>query len=523
MAVTPLERGLSSWMPGWRSVATTARSSDVEQRLRTRRGRLRRLRQALVLTDLTLVVAVAGAVIAGGHVLPGILALVTGAAATTIGCTAADPRSLVAIRPVVRAALVVSGSACVLAAFVEDRPVGRDVLLGSALGASTLVLVRLLARLPGPSAWFETRGRRWLMVGDRQSLERAVARRGTSTRSPEEVLVVTRAARQETEPAPAEPATAMAGSSAAGPAGPPAAAAQLRLHDQRHRRDDGSGPTGLVERVVRTALDSGAERVTVLPGRSWQQQQLRELSWLLEGTGIDMVISTELDGIAPHRVDVTQQDGRLMIKVASASPRGVQALLKGALDRLVALLLLVLSAPLLALIAVAIRLESSGPAIFRQTRVREGGVPFTMYKFRTMRVDAERELDALQELNMHGAGKPLFKMADDPRVTGVGRLLRSTSLDELPQLVNVLKGQMSLIGPRPALPLEVEMYDFVARRRLAVKPGMTGLWQVSGRSRLSWDESLGFDLEYVDNWSPAADAAIALRTFRAVMTKDGAF
>jgi lipopolysaccharide/colanic/teichoic acid biosynthesis glycosyltransferase len=176
----------------------------------------------------------------------------------------------------------------------------------------------------------------------------------------------------------------------------------------------------------------------------------------------------------------------------------------------------------LLVVAIAVRLDSTGPAVFRQVRVREHGGRFTMYKFRTMTVDAEKLLTGLQELNMHGADRPLFKMESDPRITRVGGLLRKTSLDELPQLVNVLKGQMSLVGPRPALPLEVEMYDYVARRRLAVKPGMTGLWQVSGRSRLSWDESIGFDLDYVDNWSPSADAVIAMRTFRAVVRRDGA-
>ena len=212
-----------------------------------------------------------------------------------------------------------------------------------------------------------------------------------------------------------------------------------------------------------------------------------------------------------------------MIKVGSASPRGMEALGKSVIDRLGAAALLLVSSPLLLAIAAAVRLESKGPAIFRQIRIREGGGTFTMYKFRTMSMDAEQLLSGLQELNMHGSDRPLFKMEEDPRITRVGRVLRKTSLDELPQLVNVLRGQMSLIGPRPALPLEVEMYDYVARRRLAVKPGMTGLWQVSGRSKLSWDESIGFDLDYVDNWSPGADAAIAMRTFRAVITKDGAF
>jgi lipopolysaccharide/colanic/teichoic acid biosynthesis glycosyltransferase len=176
----------------------------------------------------------------------------------------------------------------------------------------------------------------------------------------------------------------------------------------------------------------------------------------------------------------------------------------------------------LLLIAMAVRLDSKGPAIFSQTRVREGGATFTMYKFRTMSINAEEQLSELQELNVHASTDPLFKVVDDPRITRVGNLLRMTSLDELPQLINVVKGEMSLIGPRPALPVEVELYDFVARRRLAVKPGMTGLWQVSGRSRLTWDESIGFDLEYVDNWSPITDAAIAVKTVRAVVTKDGA-
>ena len=212
-----------------------------------------------------------------------------------------------------------------------------------------------------------------------------------------------------------------------------------------------------------------------------------------------------------------------MIKVGSASPRGTQALVKGLVDRLAAATLLLLSFPVLVAIAAAVRLDSPGPAVFRQSRVREGGDTFTMYKFRTMRVDAEQQLGELQDLDVHGSASPLFKIEGDPRITRVGQLLRKTSLDELPQLVNVLRGQMSLIGPRPALPREVEMYDYVARRRLAVKPGMTGLWQVSGRSRLSWDESIGFDLDYVDNWSAATDAAIAVRTFRAVVTRDGAF
>jgi exopolysaccharide biosynthesis polyprenyl glycosylphosphotransferase len=507
MAVTSLEQGLASWLPGWRSPGTAARSPDVEDRLLSRRRQIRSLRRTIALTDLASTLVVVGLALASGRQVAGAMSVVTAFAVAAHCYTADSPRSLVAIRPLAKAALVLSGAACVVVAGFATRAVGPEVLLGSASITAALVPVRLLTRLPGPAARYGTRQRRRLLVGDQQALERAIARRTSRVDAGEDILVVTRAECTRVDAAAADRVEA---------ARPP----EL---EQRSRRDDGSGPTGLVERVVRTALDTGAAQVTVIAGRSWGQQQLRELSWLLEGTGIDMVISTELDGIAPHRVDVTQQDGRLMIRVGSASPRGVQALLKGTLDRLLALMLLVVTAPVLLLIASAIRVESTGRAIFRQTRVREGGATFTMYKFRTMRVDAERELVRLRGLSMHGGDKPLFKMETDPRITRVGRVLRKTSLDELPQLVNVLKGQMSLIGPRPALPVEVEMYDFVARRRLAVKPGMTGLWQVSGRSRLSWEESVKIDLHYVDNWSPAADASIAIRTVRAVLTKDGAF
>jgi len=187
----------------------------------------------------------------------------------------------------------------------------------------------------------------------------------------------------------------------------------------------------------------------------------------------------------------------------------------------VGLLLLVVASPALAAMMVAIRLDSRGPALFRQERVGRDERPFTMYKMRTMRPDAERMLVSLTDQN-EGAGV-LFKMQDDPRVTRVGRLLRRTSLDELPQLINVVKGQMSLVGPRPALPGEVAEYDDIERRRLAVKPGMTGLWQVSGRSNLDWETSISLDLHYVDNWRVADDLMIGLRTVGAVTKARGAY
>jgi exopolysaccharide biosynthesis polyprenyl glycosylphosphotransferase len=408
------------------------------------------------------------------------------------------------VLPLLRTAVAIGAAACAWTAFAGSPTAAHDVVWGTVATWVVVAVPRLGVRVPALATRYGFGRRRRLVVGDPASLESTAPRRAPLVASGQVILAVTRTDRPDVGVT-------------------DGLVPRRRSAEQRRLAEDRSGPSGLVQRIVRTALDSGVERVTVIPGESWGHQQLRELSWLLEGTGIDMVISTDLDGIAPHRVDVIAQDGRLAIKLGSASPRGVQALVKDVVDRVTAALLLALLAPLFALLLIAIRLDSPGAPIFRQTRVRARGETFTMVKFRTMHLDAGERLAALQQLNMHAGDGPMFKMANDPRVTRVGRLLRKSSLDELPQLLNVLRGEMSLIGPRPALPLEVERYDYVAKRRLAVKPGMTGLWQVSGRSRLSWDESIGFDLEYVDNWSPAADAAIAVRTLRAVRTRDGAF
>jgi lipopolysaccharide/colanic/teichoic acid biosynthesis glycosyltransferase len=167
-----------------------------------------------------------------------------------------------------------------------------------------------------------------------------------------------------------------------------------------------------------------------------------------------------------------------------------------------------------------VRVDTPGPGFFVQQRAGLNGRLFPMYKLRTMRADAEARRAELLAAN-EGAG-PLFKMKKDPRVTRVGEVLRMTSLDELPQLINVVRGEMSLIGPRPALPSEIETYDLWTRRRLSVKPGMTGLWQVSGRSNLPWDEAVRLDLDYVDNWTHGSDFSIVARTVRAVVRRDGA-
>ena len=196
-------------------------------------------------------------------------------------------------------------------------------------------------------------------------------------------------------------------------------------------------------------------------------------------------------------------------------------LLKSIFDRVVGCLLLLAIAPILLVTAVLVKLTSRGPVLFRQTRVGRGGEQFSMLKFRTMVVDAEARKAELHVLN-EGNGV-LFKLRDDPRVTKVGKYLRRFSIDELPQLVNVLRGDMSLVGPRPPLPAEVAQYAIDDARRMLVKPGLTGLWQVSGRSDLTWEESMRLDLRYADNWSIALDLLILWKTARAVLGSDGAY
>jgi len=190
-------------------------------------------------------------------------------------------------------------------------------------------------------------------------------------------------------------------------------------------------------------------------------------------------------------------------------------------ERTAAALALMVLAPTLAALMLAVRLDSSGPAIFRQTRVGKADRLFPMWKLRTMTVDAEQRRHELHHDNEVDGN--LFKIRQDPRVTRMGRFLRRTSLDELPQLVNVVRGHMSLVGPRPALPAEVAAYESEVRRRLVVKPGITGLWQVSGRSDLSWEETVRLDQSYVDNWSLRLDLAILVRTVRAVLGQKGAY
>jgi exopolysaccharide biosynthesis polyprenyl glycosylphosphotransferase len=274
--------------------------------------------------------------------------------------------------------------------------------------------------------------------------------------------------------------------------------------------------------VVAAARRYAADLVLVVPGSLLTGERLRRLSWAVQDDGLSLAVASGLTEVARRRVTPATAAGLNLLHIAAPPRRGAQPALKSALDRAAAALGLTLLAPLLGLLAVAVRLDSPGPALHRQTRVGHHGVPFTLLKFRTMIDGAERLRPGLEPANEHGGG-PLFKMRRDPRITRLGRLLRRTSLDELPQLVNVLRGEMSLVGPRPPLPEEVARYGVVELRRLAVRPGLTGLWQVSGRSELSWDEGLALDLAYADNWSVTGDLDVLARTVRAVLDGRGAY
>ncbi|GAB2884844.1 sugar transferase [Nocardioides pacificus] len=264
-----------------------------------------------------------------------------------------------------------------------------------------------------------------------------------------------------------------------------------------------------------------AQGVIVLPCPQLGAATVRRLGWKLEAAGRHLFIGPGLVDVEVSRTTLAPAGGIPLVHVRPADLHGVRRLVKGCLDRLVAAAALVLLAPLLLGLALAVRADSPGPALFRQVRIGRSGRPFRMLKLRTMSTDAEVRLHGLRD-DDEGAGL-LFKMRTDPRVTRVGRVLRTYSLDELPQLVNVVRGEMSLVGPRPSLPQEAAAYDGDTHRRLAVKPGLTGLWQVSGRSDLPWEEAVRLDLSYVENWSLALDARIVWRTLGAVLSHRGAY
>ena len=277
------------------------------------------------------------------------------------------------------------------------------------------------------------------------------------------------------------------------------------------------GNLGEVPSVVRKV---NCDAVAVTSDDATRHHYLRRLAWSLEGSGVEMFVDPGLVEVAGPRMHIRPQVGLPLLHIEEPHFTGWRRIGKRAADVALTTLGLVVISPLMAAIAAVIKLEDGGPVIFRQTRIGRNGTPFTMFKFRSMVIGAEARWDGLVPANEgHGA---LFKLAHDPRVTKVGQFLREFSLDELPQLFNVLRGNMSLVGPRPHLEREIAAMHSDAVRRSLVTPGLTGLWQISGRSDLSGEDSLRLDLRYVENWSFTLDLLILWKTIFAVLTKRGA-
>jgi exopolysaccharide biosynthesis polyprenyl glycosylphosphotransferase len=285
--------------------------------------------------------------------------------------------------------------------------------------------------------------------------------------------------------------------------------------------DVGVPVLGDIDDVRRLAIELGVDGVIVAGGSYSSAADLRRLGWELQGLELDMLVVPSLTDIAGPRVHMRHVAGLPFVQVEEPQSDRAGGWAKRTFDLGVAGGLVVVLSPLLLLVAFLIRLQDGGPVLYRQRRVGANGAEFEMIKFRSMVVDAEARLAEVAHANEHDG--VLFKIREDPRITRVGGFIRKFSIDELPQLFNVLKGEMSLVGPRPPLFNEYEQYEQDTHRRLLVRPGMTGLWQVSGRADLPWSEAVRLDLYYVDNWSMVIDLVIMVKTVKAVLVSRGAY
>jgi len=274
---------------------------------------------------------------------------------------------------------------------------------------------------------------------------------------------------------------------------------------------------GTVDTVAETLDEHEADTVVITGADDLSPERVRKLSWALEPGKKHLVVAPGLTDVGGPRIHTRPVAGLPLMHVETPRYEGPERATKRLFDLLGSAFLLGVLSPLFLVVSVIIKISSPGPIFYRQERVGRDGAPIHMIKFRSMVVNADERLADL--LKAQGSSdKPLFKVKDDPRITPIGRFIRKYSIDELPQLVNVLRGEMSLVGPRPQRQPEVDLYDDAAWRRLNVLPGMTGLWQVSGRSNLTWEEAIRFDLYYVENWSLLGDLAIMWRTIRAVVS-----
>lgn len=277
---------------------------------------------------------------------------------------------------------------------------------------------------------------------------------------------------------------------------------------------------GWLSEIDRALLEGNATSVAIDPGDKSPHDAIRHLAWRIEGRGIDLLISPGLLDVAGPRLSVRPAAGLPLLHLDEAALSKPQRFVKRALDLFGSAIGILLLSPVMLVCALAVKGSSSGPIIFCQPRIGRGGQTFKMYKFRSMRESAEAERESLRDWTGHQ--DPMFKLPSDPRITRVGKVLRRWSLDELPQLFNVLGGSMSLVGPRPHPIDDVNRYEGEAFRRLALKPGITGLWQVEGRSTLTWQEALQLDMYYVERWSLAADLIILGKTVEVVLNGRGA-
>lgn len=273
--------------------------------------------------------------------------------------------------------------------------------------------------------------------------------------------------------------------------------------------------------VPAAVRQTGARSVAVGGCDSLTTTVVRNLGWELEATKTELIVVPGLVDVAGPRVLMSPAEGLSLVHIDAPTFSGGKYLAKSVIDWLLALVAVIILALPLALVAAAVKITSPGAVLYRQERIGRDGTPFQMLKFRSMRTGADAEVASLASQNQ--AGGPLFKIHDDPRVTTIGRYMRRYSIDELPQFFNVLRGEMALVGPRPQLPGEVAQYDGHAARRLLVKPGVTGLWQISGRSDLEWKVGLRKDVFYTENWTVFSDFLILAKTFRAIVAHKGAY
>ena len=280
---------------------------------------------------------------------------------------------------------------------------------------------------------------------------------------------------------------------------------------------------GTMDEAATLAIDHQVDIVAVVGSDNMTNEALRRLGWDLEGTGVDIALTMAIRDVAGPRVTMQPVNGLPLVYVDEPKFSGPKYALKSTMDWALAFTILLVIAPVMVLLALLVKTTSPGPIFYRQERVGVGSTTFKMIKFRSMVADAHSQLDeVLAAEGIDNVGL-FYKPKNDARVTRVGRYLRKYSLDELPQLVNVLCGHMSLVGPRPQIAREVALYDRTAHRRLMVKPGLTGLWQISGRSELSAEEGIRMDVFYAENWTLFGDFLILARTAKAMFGGEGAY